>query len=142
MCRSTEGSLTINAKRVNIETIPAQIVEAHLPGLATYVQTSEALCFKSVIPLLHDTGAIYGYVVLIKLLNGNKTLAQRMAHLAEAEVVYYDQNKKTVLTSFANSQIPYPSSDGLTIKGQPYFVFQKRIADFTGQNHWRSSSGH
>ncbi len=120
-------------KRVNIETIPAQIVEAHLPELATHVQTSEALCFKSVIPLLHDTGAIYGYVVLIKLLNGNKTLAQRMAHLAEAEVVYYDQNKKTVLTSFANSQIPYPNSDGLTVKGQPYFFFQKRIADFTGQ---------
>ena len=120
-------------KRVSIETIPAQIVEAQLPELATYVQTSEALCFKSVIPLLHDTGAIYGYVVLIKLINGNKTLAQRMAHIAEAEVVYYDQNKRTILTSFADSQIPYPDSDGLTVKGQPYFVFQKRIADFTGQ---------
>jgi len=121
-------------QRVSVETIPAEIVETHLPELATHIQTAEILCFKSVIALIHDTGEIYGYVVLINLVNGNKTLAQQMAHIAEAEVVYYDRNKQVVLTSFTDFSIPYPNQGNLIINGQAYFVSQKRIADFTGQS--------
>ena len=121
-------------QRVSVETIPAQIVEAHLPELATHIQTAEILCFKSVIALMHDTGEIYGYVVLVKLINGNKTLAQQMAQIAEAEVVYYDRNKQVVLTSFIDSSVPYPNQGNLMVDGQAYFVSQKRIADFTGQS--------
>ena len=129
-----EAVLNDQRQRVSVEAIPAKIVLAHLPELAAYVQTAEALCFKSVIPLLHDTGEIYGYVVLIKLINGNKTLAQQMAHIAEAEVVYYDRNKVTVLTSFADLHVPYPDLGDITVNGQTYFVSQKRIADFTGNS--------
>ena len=121
-------------QRVSVEAIPGQIVKAHLPEMAAFVQAAEALCFKSVIPLLHDTGEIYGYVVLIKLINGNKTLAQQMARIAEAEVVYYDQNKRVALTSFADPSIPYPDRGSLEVNGQAYFVSQRRIADFTGQS--------
>ena len=110
------------------------MVKAHLPKLAVFVRTAEALCFKSVIPLLHDTGEIYGYVVLIKLINGNKTLAQQMAQIAEAEVVYYDQDKRVVLTSFDDPSVPYPDRGSLEVNGQAYFVSQRRIADFTGQS--------
>ena len=120
-------------QRVSVETIPAEIVETHLPEPATRIQTAEILCFKSVIKLMHDTGEIYGYVVLIKLVNGNKTLAQRMARIAEAEVVYYDRNKQVVLTSFTESPVPYPNQGSLMVNGQTYFVSQKRIPDFTGQ---------
>ena len=121
-------------QRVSVEAIPGRIVGAHLPELATFAQTAEALCFKSVIPLLHDTGDIYGYVVLIKLINGNKALAQQMARIAEAEVVYYNRDKKVALTSFAAPFVPYPDRGSLEVKGQPYFVSEKRIADFTGQS--------
>ncbi len=121
-------------QRVSVEAIPGQMVKAHLPELAPFVRTAEALCFKSVIPLLHDTGEIYGYVVLIKLINGNKTLARQMARIAEAEVVYYDQNKRVVLTSFADPSVPYPDRGSLEVNGQAYFVSQRRIADFTGQS--------
>jgi len=121
-------------QRVSVEAIPGQIVKAHLPKLAPFVRTAEALCFKSVIPLLHDTGEIYGYVVLIKLINGNKTLARQMARIAEAEVVYYDQDKQVVLTSFTDLSVPYPDRGSLEVNGQAYFVSQRRIADFTGQS--------
>ena len=121
-------------QRVSVETIPAQIVEVHLPKRAKHIQTTDILCFKSVIALIHDTGEIYGYVVLIKLINGNKTLAQQMADIAEAEVVYYDRNKQVVLTSFSDSAIPFPNQGNLNVNGQAYFVSQKRIADFTGES--------
>lgn len=121
-------------QRVSVEEIPWQIVKTHLPELANHIHKAEILCFKSVIPLIHDTGDIYGYVVLIKLINGNKALARRMAHIAEAEVAYYDRNKRVVLTSFALPDIPYPRQGGLMVGGQPYFVSFKRIADFTGQS--------
>jgi len=120
-------------QRVSVEAIPGQIVKVHLPELAASVQTADALCFKSVIGLLHDTGDIYGYVVLIKLINGNKTLAQQMAQIAEAEVVYYNQDRKVVLTSFSDPALPYPDQGNLRVNKDAYFVSQKRIADFTGQ---------
>jgi signal transduction histidine kinase/CheY-like chemotaxis protein len=121
-------------QRVGVETIPAKIVDAHLPELATHIQATEILCFKSVIALMHDTGEIYGYVVLIKLVNGNKTLAQQMARISESEVVYYNRNKQVVLTSFTDSSVPYPNQENLMVNGQSYFFSQKRIADFTGQS--------
>ena len=121
-------------QRVSVETIPEPIVKAHLPELGPFIRTANALCFKSVIPLLHDTGGIYGYVVLIKLINGNKTLARKMARIAEAEVVYYDQNKQVALTSFADPSVPYPNRGSLEVNGQTYFASRRRIAEFTGQS--------
>jgi len=121
-------------QRVSVEAIPGRMVKSYLPELAAFVQSPEALCFKSVIPLLHDTGDIYGYVILIKLINGNETLARQMARIAEAEVVYFDQYKKVALTSFPDRSIPYPDQGSLLVDGQAYFVSQRRIADFTGQS--------
>ena len=120
-------------QRVSVEAIPREIIKAHLPELTAFLPTNEVLCFKSVIPLLHDTGDIYGYVVLIKLINGNKALAWQMARISEAQVVYYDRKEKVALTSFANSSIPYPTQGSLRVGEETYFVSRKRITDATGQ---------
>ena len=118
----------------SVEAIPGEMIKAHLPELAGVLPTTETLCFKSVIPLLHDTGDIYGYVVLIKLINGNKTLARQMARISEAEVVYYDRNEKVALTSFANPSIPYPTQGSLRVGGEAYFTFHKKLNDLTGES--------
>ena len=129
-----EELLNNQRQRVAVETIPVAVVKAHLPALTPDPKAGRALCFKSVIPLIHDTGEIYGYVVLIKMINGNKTLAQRMARIAEAEMVYYNQNKNAILTSFRDQHIPYPKEGAITVRDQSYFVSKKRITNFAGQS--------
>jgi two-component system sensor histidine kinase/response regulator len=132
--KGDESILNDHRQRVSVEVIPAKIIKAHLPELGTSLQSAEALCFKSIIPLLHDTGDVYGYVVLIKLINGNKSLARQMARIAEAEVVYFDAYKKVALTSFPYPAIPYPIQGSLRVGEESYFASQKRITDFTGES--------
>ncbi len=137
MQRHMEGYLSIlndQRQRVSVEVISRDVIKNHLPEMEKSIPTAEALCFKSVIPLFHDTGDIYGYVVLIKLINGNKALATQMFQIAEAEMIYYDQQKRVALTSFGDPQIPYPVGGSLNVGEEAYFVSQKRIADFTGQS--------
>ena len=85
------GSLIRDRRgRTDVEQISAAVVIDQVPDFIFKSGNDYVLCFKSLIPLLHDTGEIYGYVVLVRLFNGNKKLAERMADLSKADFVFYD----------------------------------------------------
>jgi len=118
---SIYGSLISNRRaRTDVEQISAAVLIDQFPDFIFRSKGDQILCFKSVIPLLHDTGEIYGYVVLIELINNNKRLADRMADLSKAEIVYYDLCGKVILTSFTASKIPYPIKGIIKLKGGNY----------------------
>ena len=132
--RSIYNTLISDRKeRVDVEKMSAAIVAQQIPEFKLGSNDDHILCFKSVIHLLSDVGDIYAYVVLLKLINGNKKLAEQMADIAEAEIVYYDQDGNTVLTSFKEPKIPYPTESTISLQGETYFVSTRGIKDFAGQ---------
>jgi hypothetical protein len=95
-------------ERIGVAQIPADIIVQQLPNLDFDITQSNILCFKSLVHLLHDSGEVSGYFVLIKFINGNKELAGKMAEIVEDNVIYFDNNNNTVLSSFPSRQIPFP----------------------------------
>ena len=131
---SIYGSLISNRKvGVDVEKICAEIVERQIPAFGLKSDHAHILCFKSVLRLLSDVGDVYAYVVLIKLINGNHKLAKQMAHIGKAEIVYYDRDNNTVLTSFEEPKIPYPKGGEISLEGKTYLTSMKVIKDFSGQ---------
>ncbi len=122
-------------ERVGMENIPAAILRyQQFPEFENMPDTRLILCFKSVIHLRHDTGDLFGLMVLVKLINGNKKLAAQMAGLSEADIVFYDRAYNPVLTSFAESGIPYPTDGILSHGKKSYFTIVKDITDYKGQS--------
>ena len=128
------GQLIGNAQQyVGLGRLPRPILMEQLPAFQPRVSEDSILCFTSVIPLVHDTGDIYGHVVLVKLIIGNQSLAQQMAAIAKAEIVYYGVNGITCLTSLGQSQIPFPQNNLLRVDGRSYFTASEPLSDFQGK---------
>jgi len=119
--------------RTDVEQMSPAVLIDQVPDFIFGSKDDRVLCFKSLIPLLHDTGEIYGYVVLAKLINGNKRLAERMADLSKADIVYYDLFGKVILTSFTASRIPYPSKENITLTGGEYRTRGVNVTDSKGR---------
>ena len=125
--------LADHSEQISVEQIPANIIVNQLPNLDFDITLSHILCFKSIIHLIHDTGEVSGYFVLLKLINGNQKLADRMVEIIEADIAYYDINGNTVLTSFPSRQIPSPVSGQIQYRGKAYFTDSKEIVNFVGK---------
>ena len=121
-------------ERLGVEEISNDIINSQLPSAPTASPDSRTLCFKSIIHLLHDTGDISGYIVLVKLINGNTDLATKMAEIVNEDIIYYDSQKKCILTSFAQKRPPYPTaSDTITHQEKSYSTNIRDIIDFAGK---------
>ncbi|UCF91252.1 MAG: hypothetical protein JSW39_23725 [Desulfobacterales bacterium] len=120
-------------ERVGIERIAADIVKAQLSEHDFSFDGEHLLCFKSVIHLFHDTGEICGNIVLVKLINANQALADQMARIAKANVVFYNEAGRAVLTSFGFPQVPYPSDRIIAVGKGSYIARLKNINDSSGE---------
>ncbi|MBF0451925.1 MAG: response regulator [Candidatus Magnetomorum sp.] len=90
---------------------------------------ANVICIKSTIALLHDTGDLYGYVVMIKPLNNNKKLVNKIAKITNAEIVIYDSKDTVVATSFERSDIPSPSTHLISLQNIDYYIETKPLYD-------------
>ncbi len=121
-------------ERLGVEEISVDIIKSQLTSLPKSSTDSRTLCFKSIIHLIHDTGDISGYIVLVKLINGNNDLATKMAEIVDEDIVYYDSQKKCILTNFAQKQVPYPTiNNSLNHQEKSYSTNIKDIIDYTGK---------
>ncbi len=128
------ASLIANRQeRLGVEEISKDIIKSQLPTWNTGSPESRILCFKSIIHLLHDSGEIYGYIVLVKLINGNNELAAKMSKIVREDVGYFDNQNKCVLTSFEEKSAPYPATDNSIFhQDKHYFTNIKDVLDFSG----------
>ena len=118
--------------RTDMEQMSAVVLIDQIPGFTFRYGDDQVLCFKSVIPLLHDTGESYGHVVLIKLINGNEKFGKRMAELSKANIVYYDLANKVILTSFTAPSVPYPFEGIIRLQGGEYSTRGMDVTDSNG----------
>jgi signal transduction histidine kinase/CheY-like chemotaxis protein len=122
--------ITENRERVGVETISGAVIDEQFPKIGDGFKDQSNICFKSVIPLLHDIGDIYGHVIIVKFISGNTILVEQMSRIAEVEIVYYDANRKATLTSLAGTNIPFPRNGTLDLNSESYFTSMVNVEDY------------
>ncbi len=120
-------------ERAGIEELSLNIFQKEFAELKPISGSGEILCFKSLLHILHDTGDIYCYLVVIKLINGNERLIKKMTEISGAAVVYYDRNGKAALSGFYDLNVPYPVNNSITYHGKMFFSEQKDILTYSGE---------
>lgn len=120
-------------ERAGIEELSSDMFQGPLAQFRPESGKKRILCFKSLLHILHDTGDIYCYVVVIKLINRNKKLIRKMAEITGAEVVYYDTADRPILTSFPDLNVPYPFEMKIIYQENSFFARQKDILSYAGQ---------
>jgi signal transduction histidine kinase/ActR/RegA family two-component response regulator len=118
---------------VSLCRLPSELVAQIIPPPKQKPNHTTYLCFRSVIPLLHDTGDLYGYVVLVKKVNDNRKLIVHMAQLAEAQVTYFDVNKSVLLTSFNRPRVPFPEKGNLCLGKHKYITAVQSLSNDKGE---------
>ena len=116
---------------VSLSQLPAELIARLLPHLKLHADQASSLCFRAVTPLIHDTGDHYGYVILLKMINGNRRLIDHMSRVSESQVIYFDKDRSALLSSFGQSMVPFPEDKKLSVGGQKYMT---AAADLLNEN--------
>ncbi len=88
-------------QRAGLEQIRSTIVSDQLPD-KSFKPGVKILAFKSVTHLYHDSGETYGYIVSLKVLNNDRILADKLAEISGAEIIFLDSSNTIVLSSFSS----------------------------------------
>ena len=99
--------VTATGEPSQLEYLPASLLE----GLVVAHGAAEVLCLKTSIPLHHDLGDVYGYVVLIKVVEQDQLLGDRISAMLDTSFVIYDKFGRAILNNFSEGEIPYPGED-------------------------------
>lgn len=120
-------------ERTGIEELSPGIFQEQLAELEPLSGSGNILCFKALSQILHDTGDIYCYVVVIKLINDNKKLIQKMTETSRAAATYYDKDGNSVISGFSSLNVPCPSDGTLVYQGKSFFTAEKEIRNYAGE---------
>ena len=115
-----------------IEEIPLEIVTEQLPNADRVKSGQQALGFKTVIPIRHDTGGIYGYIVLCRLINGNLDLLKSISQVTNAEVTFCDRGRSPILTTFSGAP-PIFENEPIRHQGKGYAARTGEMGDPRGK---------
>ncbi len=125
--------IAVPAERVGIEEVDEAVLQAPHVGESVVSTGNTVLCYKSVIHLINYIGDIYGYIVVINVIDNKKVLAEKIVNVTSAEVIVYNRNKEAVLSSLSGKPTPYPSKGLLTFKDSSYYSRLKKLANFQGK---------
>ena len=115
-----------------MEEVPREVVADQIPGANPVKNGQRALGLKTVIPIKHDTGGDYGYIVLCKLINGSQDLLKRIRDVTNAEITFSDLGRSPILTTF--SGVPPRAENGLVwFQGKGYAARSREMKDPRGK---------
>jgi len=120
-------------QQTGLAAIPSSLLA--LQGLAdkTVPDQDQTICLQSVVDLLHDSGDLYGQIVLIKLINDNQDLISHMRDIAGAEIALFNKYRQPVLTSFPGMPIQFPSHDLLFHHNRSYATRTQALTGSAGE---------
>ncbi|MBI5556682.1 MAG: hypothetical protein HY885_03520 [Deltaproteobacteria bacterium] len=121
-----------HGQQVGLAEIPSKILTLQHMGDKIEHGMDRILCIQAVVHLLHDSGDTYGHIIMVKLINGNQELAGHMKEIAGAEIVMFNKDRQTVLTSFPGNSVSFPSKDIFTLDTVSYASKTKELV--TQQN--------
>ncbi len=128
----------------------AELVES-MPGKASFERFSSAFfnnvshlkksvdglpdmltVMKRVVPIYHDMGDTYGYVVMVRFVDGNQSIAERLAESTGFPFVIYNDNHHTILSNLSSAAVPYPQDGLMSFGGTSYVGKLHPLNDFSG----------
>ena len=121
-------------QQAGLAEIPSSILAMQGLGDKAAPDQDETICLQSVVHLLHDSGDIYGHIIMIKLVNDNRDLVFHMRDIAGAEIALFNKYRQPVLTSFSGIPIQFPSQDRLVHNNTSYACKTQALADNNGKD--------
>ncbi len=115
----------------------AQLPSAILKNESSFADSENGLpdmltTMKLVVPLSHGQGDIYGYVVLVKFVNGNRSIVGSLAEATDFPFVIYGENQQTILSNLTSAIVPYPEDGLLSYGGTSYIGKLEPLYDLSG----------
>lgn len=121
-------------ERVGIEEISSEIFQGQLAEFRPVPHQGRILCFKSLLHILHDSGDIYCYMAVIRLINNNRKLIEKMAEVIGADVIYYDADRKPLLSSFFDLTTDSPVKGEFSYRNKSFFTEEKDLFNYAGKS--------
>lgn len=120
-------------EQVSLNEMPSAILR--LQGLQSRIEPGRktVLTLQSTVHLLHDSGDIYGHIVMIKMLNGDQRFIDSLSEIAGAEIAFFSNDKQTALTSFTRPEVPFPEGSTLFTDNTSYTVKTKTLLNHLGE---------
>jgi signal transduction histidine kinase/CheY-like chemotaxis protein len=94
---------------------------------------SEFVCIRSIIPIYHDLGDIYGYVVMVNFIDGNKRLADRISATTNAKFVIFNHFNQAVLSNLPAGNISYPARDKVNTQNEIFLSYSGKLHRNSGK---------
>ena len=128
-----ERLVSVVTDKAGLERLPSSFFQ-DLSTLddSTHSMPEMLTVMKRVVPMYHDLGDTYGYVVLIKFINGNESIAEELAEATGSPFVIYNSQHQAILSSFSSSNISYPDDDRLALSGISYVSKMIPLYDLSG----------
>ncbi len=120
-------------EKVGLTRIPAKILPFSELLRSNDLKQEDVLSFQSTVHLVHDSGDLYGHIVMLKLINGNNELTSYMHEIAGGDVSFYTRNLQPALTSFANKTIAFPVNNTLIQGENSYATKTKTLENVLGE---------
>ena len=120
-------------KRTGIETFPGDLIAQGTPPIEAVPLGPEALCFKSILPIIHDTGETYGFIALINLVSFDRALIEKIGHITGSEVVIFDSSQRAILSTLPGATLPFPQAGLLQMENHRYLATTRDLLDADGR---------
>ena len=119
--------------KASFERFPASFFQ-HVSHLKESVDGLPAMLtvMKRVVPIYHDMGDTYGYVVMVRFVDGNQSIAERLAESTGFPFVIYNDTHQTILSNLSLAAVPYPQDGLMSFGGTSYVGKLHPLNDFSG----------
>ncbi len=109
-------------ERVGLDAVPAEVIHEQLPKRVRFPHQKVFPAFKSLVRILNDTGDIYGFVILLKLISGNQALVDRMKSITGGQIIYFDEHGNSIVSSLPGLTVPEPVKSEITLGDASYLT--------------------
>ena len=120
-------------EQVGLNGIPANIFPFSGMLKSDELEQQDILAFQSIVHLVHDSGDLYGHIVMLKLINGNNELASYMHDIVGGDVSFYTNNQEIALTTFAHKMISFPANNTLIQEENSYATKTEALKNNLGE---------
>jgi len=99
--KSHQANFDLSRPKVELISYPlAQLAEQFEIDIPQQRELQHVLCIRTFATFRYDNGDLAGRIVMLKIINNHTPLVQRMAKLANANIVIYDKYLQKVNTNF------------------------------------------
>ena len=118
----------LKSDKAELVNIPVEMAKG-TTRFSHYVKNRTLLGIRSVVKLQYDNGDLAGHIIMLKIINNDQQLLQRMSELVKANVSIFDNNNDIVLTNYQHNE----SDDILEYKdNKQYLSEKKKLVDKDG----------